>query len=287
MANSVTGIRRGVMAETRLDSQGRVIYETSAVYRVATDSPNTNAASVLATSGVPAVGDLVDAGVFGQAECKSVRPQQLTQNASQWDVTVRFSTERRNDNSSGGGGGGQGSPFPIAWIPKVSISFETITETYHRDWQGNRVESSAGELWTDGIQEEVPIVVWKFTQYEEPSLTLDQFTDRIGAYNDGEWKGYPEHTWKCFIESPTETVIINGYVVWQVNYVLKYRKDNWLSKRYDIGTYYLNNGVETPFDRKGVPGIGAINGFGGSATIPAIREFYPQPGPISFDFLRI
>lgn len=288
MANAIKGVMPGVTG-TYSSDDGELNFKTSLAYRVEVDQIVFDSTYPMSTSGLPVVNYTTITLANGlQAVCRNKSATQDKKNRLIWTVRCDFDTAAQG-SSDEDSSEEQQTGDPTGWTPRINIKFEEFEEYSATDLDGKPYMTSAGEPLGSGFPVKKDILVWNFTQYESASLDSDTLSLRNGALNNAAWRNYAEKTWKCQISNAVLGKK-NGYDCWKIDYILKYKADNWLKKALDVGTYYLDGSSnKIPFKDEYENRIfGTLDGSGGEETTPedvAVLEFR-QNELTSFSFIR-
>lgn len=289
MAHTLLGPKRTGEARLR-SSDGAPVFESVYHFIVKADSKTASRASILATAGLPQLGD-IDAG-SSLGVCRSSVAVQREDHPLYWDVTCEFSTEVKESQDSQNPGSD-----PTTWKPVYETKFERIQEVVTEDASGVAIANSAGQPFENGMTRTRSIPVWEFFQFEPSTVTDEQVIDRNETVNNATFKGRAAHTLLLCVQSS----VIGFYYGARLrftHYALKYNKATWKHKRLDVGTVYLDTGDQVPYLDAGDPGndippgviLGGLDGSGGKVAAgdpPAILEF-DMYTPIDFSaFLRV
>ena len=281
MANTILGEARPAQANIR-SSGGIAVLDETYQFLVRAESKNTSRVLVLATPGLPIVGETVSA--FGFSVCTSKSAVRRENQADLWDVTCEFSSEveERNEDSDP-------QTNPESWRPIYETKFERLQEIATRDADGDSIANSAGQPFENGIIRARFIPIWELFQFEPASITDEQVLERNEVVNDGEFRGRAEKTLLCTVMS---SVIGHYYGSLRrlTRYSLRYNYKNWRHKRLDVGTVYLDGNKHLPYlDDEGNVMLGGLDGNGAKVTPgqpPAILSFDMYPAVDFSSFLR-
>lgn len=264
---------------------GEVTIEETYTYIVEADSKTDNRLYVSQCPGLPIVGVSRSAG--GLAVCKSISGQRRQENPIIWDFTCSFSSEVEENNDQ------QPGTDPEAWVPVRKTIFEKLEYKAVEDASGKPYLTSAGEEFKGRFPHTLWLLSWEFSQFENISVTDEDLMDRNEIVNGSTYKGKAAKTLLCRIMESSV-----GFFYGQRRRLTKYRltwkKDSWVEKVIDAGTYYLNsNGKKIPFvTLPGNPVEGLLDGSGGAVALakppgdPVYLEF-DRYETSSFSFLRI
>jgi hypothetical protein len=235
---TIIGQRRQRSAEI-VSNDGKIDYSTTLVYIVYDDQGGASEAQILLTPGLPVTNEPISLpGVPYQCACKSKKCDQWESNARYWNVTCEIVNTEISvwipPTGGGGGGGGSGgsgggendSDDPESWTPQVTLSFEQEEEALLSDVYGYAIVNTAERRYAQPLIRKRLIPTWKFTQYENISLTIDQLMARHETVNSTEYKDKPIGTWMLLVDG-CDSGIRNGKKVWKVSYCLKYRSRTW------------------------------------------------------------
>lgn len=286
MAHTLLGTKRAGEARLR-SSDGAPVFESVYHFLVKADSKTASRASILATTGLPQLGD-VDVG-SSLGVCRSSVAVQREDQPLYWDVTCEFSTEVKEsqDNQDPGSN-------PTEWVPVYETKSERIQEFALKDLDNKPVVTSAGQPFENGVAITRRLPVWEFYQFEAASVTDEEVLDRCEVVNELEFKGKGPHTLKLDVLSS-----VIGFYYGQrlrlTRYSVTYNRNNWKHKRLDVGTVYLDGGDKKPYLDAGdpvnniPPGVilGALDGSGNKASEAAVLEFTIYPEVDFHDFLRV
>ena len=293
MAHTLLGAKRAGEARLR-SSDGAPVFESVYHFLVKADSKTASRASILATTGLPQLGD-IDAG-SSLGVCRSSVAVQREGQPLYWDVTCEFSTEVKESQDSQNPGSD-----PTTWKPVYETKFERIQEVVTEDASGVAIANSAGQPFENGMTRTRSIPVWEFFQFEPATVTDEQIIERNETVNDDTFKGRAAHTLLLCVQSSV-IGFYYGARLRLTHYALKYNKATWKHKRLDVGTVFLGTVGEEEIDQLPYldagdpdndipPGVilGGLDGSGGKVDAgdpPAVLEF-DMYTPIDFSaFLR-
>lgn len=287
MANEIVGVSPGVMGSFE-NSEGKLVFETTLVYRVKADAITADSSNILLTPGLPQVNfSTISQGLL-IAVCKSKSAKQDKKNRLYWEVTCRFDTRPRKSSEEDQSEEEQAGD-PTGWTPRVTLEYEEEYEYFATDITGKAFANSAGTSFAEGFQTPYDIMVWNFTQYEPPSVTEETLTERSGGINKNTWRGYEPQTWICRVRR-AELGVTNGFECWKIDYQLKYNKRKWTVKVLDTGPHYIAaNGELVPFvDRDMNRFHGPLDGEGGKGDKDSpVTIAFEKFDKIDFDFIRL
>jgi hypothetical protein len=264
-------------------SGGIPVLDETYTFLVLADSVSEDRINVLSASGLPQVG--LSFSSYGSAVCKSVEAVRREDQRRYWDVTATFSSEV--DESQGGQ---DQSEEPTEWVPVYETKFERIQEVVTKDYADTAIANSAGQPFETGLTRSRFIPVWEFYQFEAASITDEQVIERNEVVNSAAFKGRAAHTLLCTVMSS-----VIGYYYGRrlrlTQYALRYDEKNWKHKRLDVGTVYLDTGVQKAYlDDDGNVMLGGLDGSGDKVTVgdePAVLEFEMYPEVAFSSFLRL
>jgi len=263
-------------------SGGIPVLDETFTFLVLADSVSEDRINVLSASGLPQVGKSFSS--YGAGICKSVEVVRREDQRRYWDATVTFSSEV--DESQGGQ---DQSEEPTEWVPVYETKFERIQEVVTKDYADTAIANSAGQPFGTGLTRSRFIPVWEFYQFEAASITDEQVIERNEVVNSAAFKGRAAHTLLCTVMSS-----VIGYYYGRrlrlTQYALRYDVKNWKHKRLDVGTVYLDTGVQRAYldDDQNVI-LGGLNGSGAKVTVgnePSVLEFAMYPEVAFSSFLR-
>ena len=284
MATIIKGEIKGRRGRLEKTEDGHVYTETRK-YIVLSDIRTESPYAVTATSGLPIVG-LSVLGSTG-ARCKSIDPEQDDKNPQKWTVTAEFSTEKVDQKEDPED---PTNPDPRTWIPVYRGVMETYPEVMYRDSDGKAYVNSAGDRFPEPLIKQRPIIVYEFSQYEDPSVGDKEIGDRSFSMNSSVFKEWPAWTLLLTVKS-FERGYFYGFETVRIDYRLSYKKGilvsgapaGWRDTPLDIGYSYNGTGgkVHSP-TLVALDEFGNQKGFGAAADV----KIFKAPTPSSFTFLR-
>lgn len=231
----MAAVTRVVKAEhwgPRWDHEGH--REAGQTYIVVTDSPLVDGYQVLylAHLQLPHVGDFYqnpDNGVSDTAMlCREVTPRLMDRDSpTVWEVELLYSTRTADIQLTGatglpglpsGGGGGGGGPQDDYTVlePKVRWSFTDQTEDFYFDYDGNPVETKAGEAFDPVPTQTVKLLTLNVVQAEADFDPLFAKTV-IDSTNSDTFFGSAAGHALC-TDYSGESQFVKGRGVWWVHY---------------------------------------------------------------------
>lgn len=265
-------------------SNGMPVLNETYSFIVRTDDKDTSRISVLyETPNLPRVGQTFSA--YGQAICKNVNAVRRADNPLLWDVTCTFSSEVDEGQDQQ-----DPSSAPEEWVPIRETKFERLQENVSKDRNGDVIANSAGQPFQTGLTIARFIPIWEFWQFEPATVSDEALIARNETVNNAIFKGREAKSLLLTIVS-SKIGFYYGNRRRLTQYSLKYNSKLWTHKRADVGTVYLESGVQKPY-LSGDPETVILGGLDGSGAKvapgdpPALLEFdiYEE---ISFSFLRI
>lgn len=225
----IVGQRRTKNAELSSED-GKISFSTTLNYIVYDESGEASEAQILTTAGLPITNEPFSIpDVPYQTACKSKKCEQWEGNKKYWDVSCEIvNTEISvwipgTGGGGGSGGGGEGDPDdPETWTPQITLNFEQEDEVLLTDNYGLAIVNTANRRYQSPLVRKRLIPVWKFTQYESASITIDAIMERHETVNKDLYKGRPPGTWMLLVDG-CDTGIRNGRRLWKISYCLKYR----------------------------------------------------------------
>lgn len=297
-------------------SDGSLTIEQDWHFRIEADSLTRDRLEILyGTPGVPQFNVIY--GGYGLV-LDSAEGARLEEEPLFWDCVYHLSNTVEESKDRDPATGNQQTGNPTAWIPWVEASFEDYEEVLrksldivedqkHPDIDGPDPVgynatlwlNSAGQPYESGFIRQKRLIKRQFTQFDlaagAGSFTFDQMLSRNDLINGVEFLGKPKRTLRLVLDS---LAIGTWYGVrcWRGDYSLIFKPDDWRLKQYDVGWYYLKDGVPPeeeviPFIDKPTNGpyLGALNGKGKPAVNrhqPSIR-YHKEFEDSDFEFLRV
>jgi len=265
MSSSIRGNSTKREGSARIRAKnGMPSYECTYSYIVECTAVDEPYSSVLATTGLPLVGQTADP--TGLGVCISKSGTRRPDNPKVWDVVCEFSSEIEDDNGSSG----DPSSDPTTWVPIYETKYERIQEQLNFDASGTLITNSKGILFPDGITLTRFIPIWEFYQFEASTVTDQNILSRNEAVNSATFAGCAAKTLLCCVLSSTIGRYY-GTLRRLTKYQLKYNSKTWVQKRID----------QMP-DGTLLDGAGGVLGAG---LPPETIDFDIYPS-ISFSFIR-
>lgn len=280
----VIGIRYGISSSESYNAgDARVDASHTATYVVEMDNEDQTQPSVLATPGVPAIGQpslIIEGGYCVSRECTEIAPLI-------WEVACEFS------NAIGGSEEPDDTP-PWDRTPKWEWGFETVEEPLLYDAQDDTkaIRNSAGEPLPPVT---VPVALPVLTiQRTELTFSGQRILDYVNHVNSAEfWGAAAGQALMSGIDASQTT--IQGVKAWEVSYTIKFKMDThgWDLRLLDQGTYYWSGAVyaseRVPFgDDAFQQVLGNLDGSGGrnDTSTPAFVT-YKRYDEIDFNDLDL
>lgn len=285
MPNSLRGYKREGDIKIR-SSSGFPIIEEVYTFLVDADNKNTSRFEVLNTTpNIPIPSITVSS--YGLTVCKDVSLARDVSIATLWHGTANFSSEVEENQS----GSDDRDSNPETWVPVYETKFERLQEIMARDVNGTTIANSAGQPFENGIIRARYIPVWQFFQIEPASVSDETIMNRNETVNSDVFRGRGIKTLLCTVMSSV-LGFYYGAPRRLTQYSLKFNRTDWRLKRADVGTVFLEGGVQKDYLSASVPPtvmLGGLNGSGAKVAPgdpPAMRNF-DQFESITFSsFLR-
>lgn len=260
----------GISGELSLDQNRIVVKRFSLDYQIRGDSVDDDEDDILATPGLPTLGD-----VLRGATCKRQSVDEDDTHALLWNVRCDFDSRIEEGKTEN----------PEDRPPKWSWTFETIDEVLEFDaidGEAKPVQNSALEPLFITAPVAIPVLTVEKIQIAFDADTILNFANRT---NSEEFWGAPSG---CALMAGITDVeeIINGDEYRKVTYTIKFRfkyddsgdvrEDSWNSEPLDHGTRYFNGVAGLPnvdfnwtafVDEQGNPTTGNLNGMGNQLFI--------------------
>ena len=239
-------------------SDGKISVGESDVYIVQSTIRNEAKLTVLMCSGLPIIGITTTAA---GAVCSGLDAVQEKKQPHIWRVTTKFTAEPSQTEDPGSPGGG-----PLTWIPIWKGVLETEDDFTEIDASGRRIVNSAGVWFAEPIARKRKICATAFTQYEDPSLTIDEIMDRTETVNDDDFNGVPKWRLKLIVKE-FEKGFVSDVECWKIKYECRYKKglpgsnymewdgsdyvvasdySGWRELRLDVSSHQLVSGQLVP-----------------------------------------
>jgi len=247
-------------------------------------TPGETREDVLFTAGLPLVG----LRYGGDAICMSKSADRDEVNTLYWLVKCEFDSAAEDQQQNPQ----NPSDDPTTWIAKATIGFETksVVLTTDKSDPPKKIVNSAGTPFDTPLVEDRVISVISFTQYEEPSLSLNDITDRNNAVNSEDFRGYAARTIKLAVRK-AELGFFGRYNAWKIDYEAKYDPDTWDNETLDVGPMYKEGAELLPFlDSRNtyrIVGYLEANGSKRAMTSDPLSKNFRVFKEISFSFIRV
>jgi hypothetical protein len=253
-------LRRG-SGSVRKQDKGRITLSFTVDYLVVTDDKRTTREEVLlGTTNAPIVG--LNYGPLGVV-CVGKNAERSETNPLYWTLTCEFDSgteEQQQDPTQ------PNNPDPTTWISiwKIDIN-DDREETLYEDFTSPTAlmyTNTAGELYEPLTTVKKSVVSWKFTQFEPPTTTLVDLSDRHMHVNSTAIRGFPARSLLMSVRE-AELGYYNGFYAWTVPYSVAYNKDLWVDKRFSAGYNCLDAGGKLqPYEVNGVQVFGPLKADG-------------------------
>lgn len=232
-------------------------------------SSKTDVANILSADGLPFYGEQ-----YGNSRARGcITTLQALRSGSdiidgkyKWTVTATVAQSSGQESSS------SGTPE----FTSISRSSEVIQRVRAADVNGLVNMNSAGDMYEDGLVQQVPIPVWTFTaKYPfNPERLWSQYEKNI---NSAPLWGFDVGTLLFDSLSYSHNVGISS---WDTRIVIKANLFGWNTLKADAGFYYLYNGYPVRIlnddgSPKETPTL--LNGMGGISNVAVYKEFQNQP----------
>lgn len=228
---------------------------------------NTDVNAILSANGLPPYRDTIGSS-RARGYIQSFQVQRSgadrVNGKYKWTVTANVGHDEKKQES--------GSVVSLA---SISRSSEVIQRVRAADVNGLVNMNSVGDMYEDGLVQNVPIPVWTF------SIKLS-FNPECWAKWEKNINLYPlwgYNTAELLFDSLSYSHdSINEY--WDTNVVIKANPFGWNVLKADAGYYYLYNGYPVRIlnddgSPKETPTL--LNGMGGISTVAVYKEFQNQP----------
>ncbi len=238
----LTGTGREFTLSQEMDSKGKITRRMSGSYIVALDptaDPPEHWEDAPTCSGIPVFGTLYPLTQYKLWLSKKT-PKRNKDARNLVEVEVEYSDIPQDD----------GDDEPDNWGPKwLGSSVEKRPVVLYKDFDGEEIRMTNGELYSDPVQGSVNVLVTRWRKYcliGDADATLVAHNNRI---NSATYRGQPKHTWLCTVSAnPTQ---VNDYPVAELIYELKWDPNTWIEKRLQHGSYYLESGKQVLFRTTG------------------------------------
>lgn len=170
----------------------------------------------------------------------------------------------------------------VTSLASISRSSEVIQRVRAADVNGLVNMNSVGDMYEDGLVQQVPIPVWTFSI--KLTFNPECWSKWEKNINDRPLWGY--NTAELLFDSLSYSHdSLNEY--WDTNIVIKANPFGWNVLKADAGYYYLYNGYPVRIlnddgSPKETPTL--LNGMGGISTVAVYKEFQNQP---AFDMSQL
>lgn len=271
------GQGREFQLSQQMDAKGKISRTMSGSYIVRLE---TGEAWEDATScpGIPTFGTLYPLSGFNLWLSKKT-PKRNRDAKSLVEVDIEYSDVPQDD--------GDGEPGD--WGPKwLGTSVEKKPVVLYKDFDGEEIRMTNGELYSDPVQASKNILVTKYRKYcliGDADATVLAHNNRL---NSATYRGFPKHCWLITVTAtPTQ---VNDFAVAELQYELKLDPDTWLDKRLQHGSYYLETGKQKLFRTTGEdqsPTTGDLDNSGGKLGSGATKIYkdYRVNGELNFSVL--
>ena len=286
MASVIIGEMRDGGASVKKGSSTLLTFSSNFKFLVLADDINASREEIiLNTPGLPFVG--LTYGLI-QAICTGIDAARKTQDPRYWDVTCSFDTGREYQKRSAAD---PESNDPTTWIPVFVVdSFETRDKVLKKDRSPTPklCLNSAKTPFSDPLTDTDTLCSFSFTQFEDPSLKLTDFTARNNRVNKLPFVGYPARTLKCNVTG-AELGYYVGIPAWRATYRMTFDEDTWDEVRLDVGPVQLDG---TPCwnsaTKRQYRIVGNLNGSGVQVFTDPAEITYRTKREIDFNtFVRL
>jgi hypothetical protein len=270
MASVIVGEMRQGQASVKKGQGTTLTYTSQWHFLVVTDDKNTSREEVLfGTPGLPVVG-LIYGAI--QAICTGIDANRKKEEPTYWDVTCTFDTGSESQKQSASD---PTSLDPTTWIPVFVVdSFETRDKVLKEDFSPTpkKCVNSAGSEFSEPLAVAETLCSFSFTQFEDPSLTLNTILARNEKVNATTFLGYTPRTLKLNV-TKAEQGYFASVAAWRIEYRVTYDPSDWDEDRLDVGPLTLTGESCRDLNNK-FKIVGNLNGSG--------VQTYGDPAVITF-----
>jgi hypothetical protein len=227
----------------RQGNNGVLVREEKREFTVVADNPFENKLTILETPGLPTFGQIVNGMTV-----RSMNADREGDHQYRWKVAIGLSSEV-SENSGGNNGGGVGGGDPTTWKPIASVTFESYQVGIRRSITGRLIANSAGDPFSNALSMTRRIACVKFSQFESISTQIDTFMERSDTVNSVQYKSREPGTLLLTIDD-AQVVQVNGYRLWRVDYLMKYRYETWIEALLDQGPSFKDGTEKKQFFRE-------------------------------------
>lgn len=223
---------------------------------VQTDDPNDGPKTVLAATGVPAVGDAYS--VTGESDtaalCIAVDALPNRATRTVWSVTADYSTDVGTTNFNQ-------ATNPLLRDPIVDQGVQKFRERIFRDADGKAIVNSVGDPWpTSGMERDKSLSPIRITVNRS-----GPFRTHAAVYQDvvnkDPFLGFSVTTVKAEGVAIRGPLVENGVTYWEHVYMFLFKRDGWREPLPDRGFRAKN-----PNNNNNVQELG--DGRGGKTRVP-------------------
>lgn len=184
------------------------------------------------------------------ALCTALRCEQDGDDWQKWRVTATFETQFSQDQSQ--------HENPEDEPPIFYVETEFSTKPVTKEWNGNDIKNSAGQLIA-GLERLEAVETWVWEK-NHTSLNRSLWLEYQNTVNSGSFHELSAKQGLLHIIVPKQSYR-NGAPFWRVQYRVKVNKDKWTVEPADRGTAVKNASgkLERPVDEKGNPIDGEVN----------------------------
>jgi len=270
MASVIVGEMREGQASVKKGQGTTLTYTSQWHFLVVTDDKNTSREEVLfGTPGLPVVGLMYGAI---QAICTGIDAKRKKEDPTYWDVTCSFDTGSESQKQSASD---PTSLDPTTWVPVFVVdSFEVREKVLKEDFStpAKKCVNSANTPFSDPLVVAETLCSFSFTQFEDPSLTLNTILARNEKVNATTFIGYTARTLKLNV-TKAEQGYFASVPAWRIEYRVTYDPNDWDEERLDVGPVTLTG--ESCIDLKNkFKIVGNLDGSG--------SQTYDEPEVLTF-----